>query len=79
MYGDKAIYECNKGYRFAEENVCCQTCLSDGTFSNESVTCVKQACNSLPLVEHGSFLDKNYLFGDTAKLVCEEGFVVVFF
>ncbi len=75
VFGDKAIYECNKGYLLAEENVCCRTCQSDGTFSNESITCVRQACNLLPIVKHGSFLTKNYWFGDTAKLVCEEGSV----
>ena len=78
MFGDTAVYECNQGYYLAEENICCKTCQSDGTFSNESVTCVKQACNSLPLIEHGSFSNRSYLFGDTAKLICEDGSVLVF-
>ena len=73
-FGNSCSFSCNEGYSLSTNTPI--TCYADGSWSNESPTCVPASCPTLSAISDGtiSLSDDTGTFGDTATYSCDTGY-----
>lgn len=73
--GDRVLYACAVGYTPARGSRF-RKCVN-GKWTSLHLRCERKTCGSAGEIENGQFDYTGVEFGDTAKAVCDEGFILV--
>nr|CAB3266742.1 sushi, von Willebrand factor type A, EGF and pentraxin domain-containing protein 1-like [Phallusia mammillata] len=74
VFGDAVQYKCQTGYYL--EGVEELNCLSNGTWSSPTPSCLPVVCGQAPQIDNAHVADATHTFGMTAEYQCHLGHVV---
>ncbi|XP_032826473.2 sushi, von Willebrand factor type A, EGF and pentraxin domain-containing protein 1-like [Petromyzon marinus] len=72
-YDGKAYYRCAKGFRLAED-VDWRTCLSNGSWSANPITCAPRSCGPPPRPPHALVRGEAFTVNSSVRVGCREGY-----
>ncbi|XP_061487863.1 sushi, von Willebrand factor type A, EGF and pentraxin domain-containing protein 1 isoform X2 [Rhineura floridana] len=71
-YRDKVLYKCSSGYEL--EGDAERICQADELWSGATPVCRKISCGPPEVVDNGSVISKDFLFGDEVLYNCDPGY-----
>ncbi|KAK2885549.1 hypothetical protein QQF64_021056 [Cirrhinus molitorella] len=74
--GSTATFECMIGYKPVDSKASRSVTCKGNQWTNLDFTCTKKSCGPLPDIINGRYEMTGILFGDTAKPVCNQGYML---